>query len=110
NATTFQPLMRRLPPHARCIAVNARGYPPSDVPPAHAFSGRRAVEDLIDVADALGLKRAHWVGVSMGAGAVLQLDLQAPERVASLVLCSIGTGADLPRDEAAGRMEQLARR
>ena len=58
----------------RCIAFNARGYPPSDVPddPA-AYSQQRAVDDIKGVLDQLGIAKAHVCGLSMGGYATLHL-------------------------------------
>ena len=56
----------------RCIAYNARGYPPSDVPSRvedYAFEHQRA--GILAVLDGLGIERAHLVGLSMGAFAWL---------------------------------------
>src|SRR4029077_42174 len=56
----------------RCIAFNARGYPPSDVPEDWTrYSQERARDDIRDVLDGLGLAKAHVVGISMGGFAVL---------------------------------------
>ncbi len=43
---------------------------------------------LIAMLDALGVKRAHFVGYSMGGGEALVLEQLAPERLASLTLLS----------------------
>jgi len=51
----------------RCVAFNARGYPPSEVPKTlSAYSHQHAVEDIGVVMRALGIKKAHIVGCSMG--------------------------------------------
>jgi len=51
----------------RCVAFNARGYPPSDVPRARAkYSQAIAVDDIADVMRHLGMRKAHVVGCSMG--------------------------------------------
>lgn len=79
----------------RCIAFNARGYPPSDVPEAGAYSQDQAASDIGAVLDGLDVDRAHLIGVSMGAAAALQFALRSPDRVLCAVLASIGTGSDL---------------
>lgn len=98
--------------HARfqCIAFNARGYPPSDVPPAvTAYGQELAAADIGAVLDALGIEDAHVMGVSMGAAATLQFALRNPTRVRSIVPCSIGSGSDLKPGEYAANMETMAR-
>src|SRR6185295_5264562 len=78
----------------RCIAFNARGYPPSDVPQEESEYGIDFAErDLGGVLDALGLARAHIVGLSMGAYTALVFALRHPERVHGLVVASSGNGS-----------------
>ncbi len=79
----------------RCITFAARGYPPSDVPAsADAYSQLRAVEDIIAVMDAAGVRKAHIVGLSMGGFATLHFGLEHPDRALSLVVAGAGYGAE----------------
>jgi pimeloyl-ACP methyl ester carboxylesterase len=81
----------------RCVVFNARGYPPSEVPPSvDAYSQDHAVADIAAVMDGLGLDRAHLVGVSMGAASSLQYALKEPSRMLSATLVGIGSGSDDP--------------
>lgn len=81
----------------RCVVFNARGYPPSDVPPSvESYSQDYAVEDIGAVMDGLGINKAHLVGVSMGAASSLQYALKGPKRVLSATLVGIGSGSDDP--------------
>jgi pimeloyl-ACP methyl ester carboxylesterase len=98
---SWEPQVRALSRRYRCITYNARGYPPSDVPedPA-AYSQARAVEDAIAVLDALGVDRAHVVGLSMGGFATLHLGLRHPDRARSLVVAGVGYGAQPERRQA----------
>jgi len=86
--------VRGLARRYRCIAFNARGYPPSDVPtdPA-AYSQQRAVDDIRGVLDALGIAKAHVCGLSMGGYAALIFGLRYPERALSLVVAGCGYGS-----------------
>jgi pimeloyl-ACP methyl ester carboxylesterase len=96
-------------PRFQCISYNARGYPPSDVPPsAESYSQDIAASDIGAVLDAAGLKDAHLLGVSMGSAAVLQFALRHPARARSIVLCSIGSGSDQPQGEYRTSMEAQA--
>jgi pimeloyl-ACP methyl ester carboxylesterase len=81
----------------RSVVFNARGYPPSEVPPsAGSYSQDHAVADIAAVMDGLNLERAHLVGVSMGAASTLQYVLKEPGRVLSATLVGIGSGSDDP--------------
>jgi pimeloyl-ACP methyl ester carboxylesterase len=91
----------------RCVAVNARGYPPSDVPKDPAlYDYSYFVDDIRAVLDHLGEQRAYVVGLSMGAYAALHFGLRHPERVLGLVAASGGSGS--PREEQAAFKEQAA--
>ena len=77
----------------RCIAYNARGYPPSDVPErAEAYGYERQRADVRAVLDALAIDKAHVVGLSMGAFASFYFGMQWPGRALSLTLAGIGSG------------------
>lgn len=92
----------------RCIAYNARGYPPSDVPEkadAYTFENQRA--DLKAVLDALGVDRAHIVGLSMGAFATFYFGMQWPGRARSMTLAGIGTGSS-PGDRETMPQQSIA--
>jgi pimeloyl-ACP methyl ester carboxylesterase len=88
----------------RCIAFNARGYPPSDVPDdPEKYSQARARDDIRAVVTSLGLERPHIVGVSMGAFATLHYGIAYPSQARSLVVAGCGYGAE------PGRREQFQR-
>jgi len=95
----------------RCIAFNARGYPPSDVPDDPGLYGwQRSVADVMAVMQSLSIARAHLVGSSMGGYVALQCGLQYPEKVSSIVAAATGAGS-LPsqRDRWAAKTGALAR-
>ena len=78
----------------RCIAFNARGYPPSDVPAdGSKYSQERARDDIRTVLDALHIEKAHIVGLSMGGFAALHFGFTYAERARSLVVAGCGYGA-----------------
>src|SRR5205807_7420454 len=53
----FEPQIRYFSRRYRCIAYNARGYPPSDVPEdPERYSQDRARDDIRAVLDALGIE------------------------------------------------------
>lgn len=94
----------------RCIAYNARGYPPSEVPADDAAYGYEwAWRDLETIVEQLSVGAAHIVGLSMGAYAALMLGLNRPELVRSLTLAGCGTGSTLqPDDKMRTAMSALA--
>jgi len=78
----------------RCIAYNARGYPPSDVPnDASLYGWELAVDDIAALMRGLGIERAHLVGLSMGGYTALQFGLRYPENTNAIVAASIGSGS-----------------
>ncbi len=59
DARSWEPQLRHFSRRYRCIAYNARGYPPSDVPEdVERYSQERARDDIRSVLDALGIQRA----------------------------------------------------
>ncbi len=79
----------------RCIAFNARGYPPSDVPESpSAYNQARAADDIAAVMTHIGLARAHVVGLSMGGFATLHFGFRHPARALSLCVAGCGYGAE----------------
>ena len=82
----------------RCVAFNARGYPPSDVPQAASkYSHTLATDDISNLMRGLGIGRAHVVGCSMGAYTTLLFGLRYPRRALSLTVVGAGAGADRSR-------------
>jgi pimeloyl-ACP methyl ester carboxylesterase len=94
DVRSYELQMRYFGQRYRCIAFNARGYPPSDVPAdAKAYSQERARDDIRAVLDALRIDKAHIVGLSMGGFAALHFGFTYPERARSLVVAGCGYGA-----------------
>ncbi len=92
---SYETQMRHFSRQYRCIAYNARGYPPSDVPEDFTrYSQDRARDDILSVLDGLKLERAHVVGISMGGFATLHFGLKYPQRASSLVVGGCGYGAE----------------
>ncbi|MDE0944775.1 MAG: alpha/beta hydrolase [Alphaproteobacteria bacterium] len=78
----------------RCIAYNARGFEPSEVPSDPAlYSQDIATDDIAAVLRGLDIEKAHIVGCSMGAFAALHFGLRYPEMALSLVVAGCGYGA-----------------
>jgi len=85
----------------RCIAFNARGYPPSEVPKTLShYSHKQAVDDIAVVMRHLGVSKAHIIGCSMGSRTAMDFGLTYPRMALSLTMIGIGSGGD-PRNKAA---------
>jgi pimeloyl-ACP methyl ester carboxylesterase len=79
----------------RCIAFNARGYPPSEVPTSLSrYSHKHAVDDVAVVMRHLKVSKAHIIGCSMGSRTTLDFGLTYPRMALSLTMIGIGSGGD----------------
>ena len=77
----------------RVVRVDLRGHGESEVPRAdQPLTLDRLTQDVRDVMDQLGVKRAHFVGVSGGGYLAQQLAIHDPQRVMSLVLLASRPG------------------
>ncbi|MBI2296414.1 MAG: alpha/beta hydrolase [Betaproteobacteria bacterium] len=87
--------MRHFSRRYRCIAFNARGYPPSDVPEAVSqYSQAIATDDIANVMRDLGVRGAHIIGCSMGGYATLHFGLRYARLARSLTVIGAGYGSD----------------
>ncbi|HEU4378951.1 MAG TPA: alpha/beta hydrolase [Hyphomicrobiaceae bacterium] len=92
---SWEPQIRYFSRRYRCIAFNARGWPPSDVPlDVTRYSQARACDDIRSVLDALEIEQAHVVGLSMGGLATLHFGLTYPARTRSLLVAGAGYGSE----------------
>jgi pimeloyl-ACP methyl ester carboxylesterase len=96
----------------RCIAYNARGYPPSDVPEAASkYSQALATDDIANVMRHLKIRKAHVIGCSMGGYATVHFGLRYPQMALSLTAIGVGYGSDPDKREQFLRdTEVMARR
>jgi len=87
--------MRYFSRRYRCIAFNARGYLPSDVPAAVSqYSQSIATDDIANVMRSLGVRKAHIIGCSMGGYATLHFGLRYAGMARSLTVIGAGYGSD----------------
>lgn len=92
---SWETQMRHFSRRYRCIAYNARGYPPSDIPESWTrYSQDIATDDLAAVMRHLKLRKAHIIGCSMGAAATLHFGLRYPRMALSLTAIGAGSGSD----------------
>lgn len=83
---------RNLLPHAerfRTIALDMIGHGFSDKPD-HDYEIRHYVRHLLDFCDAMGVRKAHLHGESLGGWIVAQFAIDHPDRVATLTLNTAG--------------------
>ncbi len=91
---SWEPQLAHFSRRYRCVAYNARGYPPSDVPESfEQYSQEHARDDIVAVMDALGILRAYVVGLSMGGFAALHFAIKYSSRALGLVVAGCGYGA-----------------
>lgn len=91
----WEPQMRAFGQRYRCITYSARGYTPSDVPAdPNVYSYKHVMRDVVAVLDHLKIDKAHLIGLSMGGYTSLQVALNHPGRVRSLVLAGTGSGSE----------------
>jgi len=101
DCRSWEPQVRYFSRFHLCVAFNARGYPPSDVPAdVEGYSQDIFIDDMAAVLDGLAIERAHLVGLSMGSGTVLGFTLRQPDRVRSMALCGCGYGS-VPEERSA---------
>jgi pimeloyl-ACP methyl ester carboxylesterase len=95
----------------RCIAFNARGYPPSDVPTRlSSYTHQQAVADAVAVLRHLGIGKAHIFGCSMGAQTTLHFGLNHPRMAITLTAIGAGSGSAGTRAQMKANAERNARR
>jgi 3-oxoadipate enol-lactonase len=87
------------------IVFDNRGVGRSSCPPP-PFSTEQMAGDALAVLDAVGIERAHVLGVSLGGAIAQHVALRAPERVRSLILAATWAGPSVWRSRV--RDVQLA--
>jgi pimeloyl-ACP methyl ester carboxylesterase len=97
---SWEPQVRHFARRYRCIAFNARGWTPSEVPQdVGSYSQDRARDDIRCVLDHLEIEKAHVAGLSMGGFATLHFGFAYPQRARSLVVAGVGYGAEKDQRE-----------
>jgi 3-oxoadipate enol-lactonase len=97
------PLCRRY----RVVRMDLRGHGQSQVPPADPpLTMERLVQDVRELMDQLGYRRAHLLGNSAGGYVAQNLAMQSPELVASLSL--FGSTPGLKNSQARSWLPRVA--
>jgi pimeloyl-ACP methyl ester carboxylesterase len=97
NADHWDVNLPSLSARHRLILWEPRGHARSDSPEDPAkYSFHRWVLDLKCVLDALGLRKAHVGGLSLGGGIATRFTLRFPARVRSLIVTNSSSASGLP--------------
>ena len=98
NCRDFEPVAEAFAGERRVICVDLRGRGASDYAKDSAsYQPLQYAADILTLLDHLGLERVVAVGTSLGGIVIMLLAMQAPERLAGVVLNDVG-----PEIEGAG--------
>jgi 3-oxoadipate enol-lactonase len=86
NLTMWDPQAADLEGSFRILRYDQRGHGGTDAP-AGRYTYATLVADALALFDALGIKRPHFCGLSMGGAAALGLAELHPDRVDRVVVC-----------------------
>ncbi len=96
-------LVKPLAGRLRAIVPDLPGFGESDRSPEADYSMEAQGENVIAIADALGLDRFHLVGQSMGGRVVAEVAARHPDRLHSLwLLAPAGTEGEKPSEMIEG--------
>jgi pimeloyl-ACP methyl ester carboxylesterase len=85
---TWDPrLVEGLSKHFKLVLFDNRGVGRTDICKGD-YTIRRFADDTAGLMNALGISKAHVLGISMGGMTAQELALNYPEKVSKLVLCS----------------------
>lgn len=101
----FAPQVGALSEKYRCISIDFRGHGRSAAV-SEPFTLEDYRDDVFAVADALGIERFHWVGLSQGGMTGMRMALHRPERIAGLVL--LDTSADVEEPQKLQQFRMFA--
>ncbi len=87
DGSLWEEHVRAYEPHFRCLLLDNRGAGRSSKPEG-PYTTKMMAADALGLMDALGIRRAHVSGISMGSCIAQEMALAAPTRVRSLTLIS----------------------
>jgi 3-oxoadipate enol-lactonase len=90
NLHMWDPQMPELTRRFRVIRYDSRGHGKSAAPPG-PYSLDQLGKDALAILDQLGVKKAHWMGLSKGGAVGQWLLLHAPDRIERAVLANTGS-------------------
>ncbi len=93
NLEVWDPQVPALAERLRVVRFDHRGHGRSPVPPG-PYEIADLASDVVALMDRLGVERAHYCGLSIGAMVGMRLAIDAPRRIDRLVLMC--TAAHLP--------------
>ncbi|MEX2482567.1 MAG: 3-oxoadipate enol-lactonase [Gammaproteobacteria bacterium] len=91
NLSMWQPQADHFSDRFRVVRYDQRGHGQSEVPDG-PYSFDDLVADVLALADALGIGRFHFVGLSMGGMTALGLALARPDRLLSVTAANCVAG------------------
>lgn len=100
----WEPVLPALTRYFRVIRLDKRGHGASDAPPGD-YTMERLGRDALAVADAAGLRRFLYAGLSIGGMIGMWLAQNAPERIERMVLSN--TSAQVAPETFAQRITQI---
>ena len=106
NLYLWDALMPALSRHFRVIRYDSRGHGQSDAPRS-PYSIWRLGRDALAILDALGVEKAHFLGLSMGGMVGQWLLANAPDRIGRAVLAN--TAAVMPPPDQWNMRIRMAR-
>jgi len=89
DMTMWDEQVFHLKTHYQILRYDQRGHGLSDAPQGQ-YSIDMFAEDLVALLDSLSIRKASFVGISMGGMTVLTLAKNHPDRVDKLVVCDCG--------------------
>ena len=98
-------LVPLLTPQFCVLRYDLRGHGGSEVG-VHEYSLAQLADDLLALTHDLGIERFIAAGISLGGLTVLQAALQAPERLAAVIVCSANARMAPPPGGWDGRAQQ----
>lgn len=109
SGAMWEPQLAPLSEAHRVVNVDLRGHGESGRV-ERPFTLYDLVGDMLAVLDHLGVERAIWAGLSIGGMVALRAALEAPERVAALLLLDTHAGREAPSKRLQYRVMALAAR